>query len=91
MENVNCDELRNRMADMRAFLLEQPSKVEEYDEILVRLLVEMVTDVVHVGAGLHNKAVHAAVGDIVDEMRVVPVAGIEDEFFGFVQRLNSFL
>ena len=46
-------------------------------------------DVVHVGAGLHNEAVHAAVGNIVDELRIVPVAGIEDEFSGFVQRLKQ--
>lgn len=43
VENANRDELRKRMADMRAFLREQPTEVAEYDEKLVRQLVEKVT------------------------------------------------
>ena len=37
------DELRKRMADMRAFLREQPTVVAEYDEKLIRRLIEKVT------------------------------------------------
>lgn len=43
MENANRDELRKRMADMSAFLREQPTEVVEYDEKLVRRLIEKVT------------------------------------------------
>ena len=43
MENANRDELRKRMADMRSFLREQPTEVAEYDEKLVRRLIEKVT------------------------------------------------
>ena len=43
MENANRDELRKRMADMRAFLREQLTAVTEYDEKLVRRLIEKVT------------------------------------------------
>ncbi len=43
MENANRDELRKRMADMHAYLREQPTEVAEYDEKLVRRLVEKVT------------------------------------------------
>jgi site-specific DNA recombinase len=43
IENANRDELRKRMADMGAFLQEQPTEVAEYDEKLVRRLIEKVT------------------------------------------------
>lgn len=43
VENANRDELRKRMADMRAFLKEQSTNVAEYDEKLVRRLLEKVT------------------------------------------------
>ena len=41
--NVNRDELKNRIVDMGAFLQEQPTAIDEYDEPLVRRLVEKVT------------------------------------------------
>lgn len=41
--NVNRDELKNRIADMGAFLKEQPTVLTEYDEPLVRRLIEKVT------------------------------------------------
>ncbi len=43
VENANRDELRKRMADMHAYLREQPTEVAEYDEKLVRRLIEKVT------------------------------------------------
>lgn len=43
VENVNRDELKNRIVDMSAFLREQPKAITEYDEPLVRRLVEKVT------------------------------------------------
>ena len=43
VENVNRDELKNRIADMGAFLREQPTAIKEYDEPLVRRLIEKVT------------------------------------------------
>lgn len=43
MENANRDELLKRMDDLRAFLREQPTAVTEYDEKLVRRLIEKVT------------------------------------------------
>jgi site-specific DNA recombinase len=43
MENANRDELRKQMADMCAFLREQPTEVAEYDEKLLRRLIEKVT------------------------------------------------
>jgi site-specific DNA recombinase len=43
VENVNRDELKNRIADMGAFLRTQPTAIAEYDESLVRRLVEKVT------------------------------------------------
>lgn len=43
VENVNRDELKNRIADMGAFLKEQPTAIAEYDEPLVRRLIEKVT------------------------------------------------
>ena len=41
--NVNRDELKNRIVDMGAFLQEQPTAIDEYDEPLVRRLIEKVT------------------------------------------------
>lgn len=43
VENVNRDELKNRIADMGIFLKEQPTALTEYDEPLVRRLIEKVT------------------------------------------------
>jgi len=43
MESANRDELKKRMADMGAFLREQPLAIAEYDEQLVRRLIEKVT------------------------------------------------
>jgi hypothetical protein len=43
VETVNRDELKNRIADMGAFLREQPTVIAEYDEQLVRRLIEKVT------------------------------------------------
>lgn len=43
VENVNRYELKNRIADMGAFLREQPTVLTEYDEPLVRRLIEKVT------------------------------------------------
>ncbi len=34
MENANRDELQKRIADMSAFLKEQPTTISEYDEQL---------------------------------------------------------
>lgn len=43
VENAGRDELRKRIADMSAFLQEQPIAITEYDEQLVRRLIEKVT------------------------------------------------
>jgi site-specific DNA recombinase len=43
VENANRDELKNRMADMTTFLKKQPTALTEYDEQLVRRLIEKVT------------------------------------------------
>lgn len=43
MENAGRDELRKRIADISAFLREQPTAITEYDEQLVRRLIEKVT------------------------------------------------
>ena len=43
LENVNLEELKKRIADMSAFLTEQPTALIEYDEQLVRRLIEKVT------------------------------------------------
>lgn len=40
VENVNRDELKNRIADMDAFLREQSTEITEYDETFVRRLIE---------------------------------------------------
>jgi site-specific DNA recombinase len=43
VENANRDELRKRIADMSEFLREQPTAITQYDEPLVRRLIENVT------------------------------------------------
>jgi len=43
IENAGRDELRKRIADMSTFLLDQPTAITEYDEQLVRRLVDKVT------------------------------------------------
>lgn len=43
LENLGRDELRKRIADMSAFLQEQLTALTEYDEALVRRLIEKVT------------------------------------------------
>ena len=37
------DEIKKRIADMSGFLKEQPTTIPEYDEALVRRLIEKVT------------------------------------------------
>jgi site-specific DNA recombinase len=43
LENANRDELKKRIADMSTFLKKQPTALTEYDEQLVRRLIEEVT------------------------------------------------
>ena len=43
VENANRDELKKRIADMSTFLRNQPTAITEYDEQLVRRLIEKVT------------------------------------------------
>jgi site-specific DNA recombinase len=43
LENANRDELKKRIADMNTFLKKQPTALTEYDEQLVRRLIEEVT------------------------------------------------
>lgn len=43
MASANRDEVKKRIADMGAFLREQPTELAEYDESLVRRLIEKVT------------------------------------------------
>jgi len=43
VENINRDEVKKRIADMGAFLREPPTAITEYDESLVRRLIEKVT------------------------------------------------
>ena len=42
VENANRDELKNRIDDMSTFLKKQPTALAEYDEQLVRRLIEKV-------------------------------------------------
>lgn len=42
VENLGRDELQKRITDMRTFLQEQPTALTEYDEALVRRLIEKV-------------------------------------------------
>ncbi len=43
LENANRDELKKRIADMSIFLKKQSTALTEYDEQLVRRLIEKVT------------------------------------------------
>ena len=43
MENAGRDELRKSIDDMSTFLREQPTTIDEYDEQLIRQLIEKVT------------------------------------------------
>jgi len=43
LENLGRDELKKRIADMSVFLQEQPTTLAQYDETLVRRLIEKVT------------------------------------------------
>ncbi|MDR1615569.1 MAG: hypothetical protein LBR98_00895 [Syntrophomonadaceae bacterium] len=43
LENAGRDELKKRISDMATFLQEQPTTLTEYDESLVRRLIEKVT------------------------------------------------
>lgn len=43
LESAGRDELKKRISDMSAFLQEQPTSMTEYDESLVRRLIEKVT------------------------------------------------
>ena len=43
VENLGRDELQKRITDMSAFLQEQPTALAQYDESLVRRLIEKVT------------------------------------------------
>ncbi len=40
VKNANRDELKKRIADMSAFLKEQPTDITDYDEQLVRRLID---------------------------------------------------
>lgn len=43
LESANRDELKKRIADMSTFLKKQPTALTEYDEQLIRRLIEKVT------------------------------------------------
>jgi site-specific DNA recombinase len=43
IENAGCDEQKKHIANTGTFLQEQPTTLTEYDEPLVRRLVEKVT------------------------------------------------
>ena len=43
LESANRDELKKRMADMSAFLKKQSTALAEYDEQLIRRLIEKVS------------------------------------------------
>jgi len=43
LENLGRDELKKRIADMSSFLQGQPTAMTEYNEALVRRLIEKVT------------------------------------------------
>lgn len=43
VESAGRDDLKNRISDMDAFLREQPTAIADYDEQLVRRLIEKVT------------------------------------------------
>ena len=43
VNSASKDEVKKRIADMRTFLKEQTTTITEYDETLVRRLIEKVT------------------------------------------------
>ena len=43
VENAGRDDLRKRIAEISIFLRKQPTVIKEYDEKLVRQLIEKVT------------------------------------------------
>ena len=43
VDSANKDEIKKRIVDMSAFLNEQTTTITEYDEALVRRLIEKVT------------------------------------------------
>lgn len=43
MNNINREEVKKRIADMDAFLREQPTSITGYDEQLVQRLIEKIT------------------------------------------------
>ncbi|MDD4690257.1 MAG: hypothetical protein PHE51_11010 [Eubacteriales bacterium] len=43
VENANRDEFKKRIADMSAFIKKQSTALAEYDEQLIRRLIEKVT------------------------------------------------
>lgn len=43
VDSASKDEIKKRIADMNTFLKDQPTKITEYDEALVRRLIEKVT------------------------------------------------
>jgi site-specific DNA recombinase len=43
VDSASKDEIKKRIADMSAFLNKQPTSITEYDEALVRRLIEKVT------------------------------------------------
>lgn len=47
MDSASKDEIKKRITDMSTFLKEQPATITEYDEALVRRLIEKVT--IHAG------------------------------------------
>lgn len=44
LSNIRWDELKRRIAEMDAFLKEQPIGLTEYDESLARRLIEKITE-----------------------------------------------
>ena len=43
MENVGLDDLRKRIVALSIFLRKQPTVIKEYDEKLVRRLIDKIT------------------------------------------------
>ena len=43
VENAEREGLKQRIAEMQQFLAEQTEQIEEYDEILVRRMIEKIT------------------------------------------------
>lgn len=43
LESAGRDEVKKRISDMNTFLQEQPTAITEYDEQLIRRLIEKVT------------------------------------------------